>query len=66
VQLYERDIVDVGAVVPMDAEGFFEGCGFGDDSEESVTMILVLSKLDHNRRFRRGAEPLSRKMTGGT
>lgn len=38
--LYDMDIIDVGVVVPDSAEAFFESCSFGDDSEESVVMVL--------------------------
>jgi hypothetical protein len=33
-------VIDVGVVAPTDSEGFFEECGFGEDSEGSVVMGL--------------------------
>ena len=40
MQLYDRDIIDVGAVVNLDLEQFFSICSFGEDSEKSTTMML--------------------------
>jgi GNAT superfamily N-acetyltransferase len=43
-ELYDRDIVDVGVIVHGPSgnkvELFFESCGFGDDTEHSVAMVL--------------------------
>lgn len=43
-ELYDRDIVDVGVIVHgpsgNEVELFFESCGFGDDTEHSVAMVL--------------------------
>jgi hypothetical protein len=49
VQLYERDIIDVGVLAPTDTEGFFEECDFGDDSEESIVMLLSPEAFDATR-----------------
>ena len=40
MQLYSRDIIDVGAAVSPSLERFFSTCEFGDDTEQSVTMYL--------------------------
>lgn len=41
MQLYSRDIIDVGAVISPSLETFFTACRFGEDTEQSVTMTLT-------------------------
>ncbi len=44
MQLYSRDIIDVGTVISdLDTELFLRKCYFGEDSEDSVAMTLTES-----------------------
>jgi ribosomal protein S18 acetylase RimI-like enzyme len=44
--LYDGGITDVGLLAPTAAEGFFERCGFGEDSEGSTAMVLTAAATD--------------------
>lgn len=44
MQLYARDIIDVGSVISEESmESFLRKCYFGEDSEDSVAMALTES-----------------------